>query len=758
MIVSPGAWRIPVLQKPIQFVTSLKSKTITCTMSKPQAIMTGVRPTEKPPSTEQGADLNQFTIQWQSIPKRYHRWSIDTHSQASVSLQSYKHIKHSAKYVFAKLKTAKREIGSSVANSELEPEANMATTTKAGLGKDGRIILGAKGEIYRLSDFSVEVFDWVPTAPPDSDTSAETHNALYLIHRMDLTRSPSLNTDPKVPTEVKIVRVFPLFYDRNNGSNLLRMLYIIKTSHNGLGLCLKESNKGEVDIAFQIDSYMDYSSVPVDSEEYFVLFNSKKSILYTFSYQTASLVGQYNVQCLNGHPIFDLKGTFLIYHVDSASNSTISRQNLIPINLSSKNNLLNKLIKTFSNTAMDSLLMFSEVSQNKISRIVEKKQELEHKSTANGEDQNGARNGTGDTPLNGDEDESRLKDTYKQIFVELYNTISRSSSYVELVDLSNKRQLFQLSLPTGCSELSLSPFDLQFLSVSNRGDDIYLWDYTHANDAIVLVDKYCRGKTPAVVQALNWGPGNSSVLCLSKGNGSLHCFLNESLRNYESLKIRKTEHASKQTKMLGQPNRPWCLSSLKLRDFAVVRPLFVSDFVVALDENSSLLKINLETGVIAGYVDLKPLSFSGKGLGHQPHKQNKKVSALLMNREIEVETCKPFLAAYNNTRYKFIEVEVTDIGPPIFSNIESFLTTAKEYNIGKTFHDKAQQQNRREGLDGVPLAEYTATEESPSDIVDSSKTSIETCVRSPSALTPSAALPPKVPSLILAQANIPDSP
>ncbi|GAV27706.1 hypothetical protein PMKS-001174 [Pichia membranifaciens] len=442
---------------------------------------------------------------------------------------------------------------------------------------------------------------------------------------------------------------------------------------------------------FTVSKDIEYTWYSVDSEDYFVLFDKTNSVLHVFDSKTTQLLDKYSVEVCNSNPVFDLKGSVLMYVPKGDAN--MEKKNLTPVDLSSKKNLLNKLIVTFSNTALDSMFLFSEVTQQKIKNILEAHKKGENAS--NTENDNSA-----DKSAKGSsQDNEKLKDNYRDIFTEIYNTISKTSAYVCAVDLETKKQMFQLSIPAGCSKLSISPFDLQFLTANNRGDEIFLWDYTKAYESIVLMDKYNRGKTSAIIDQLEWGTGNSSILCLSRQNGSLHYFVNESLRNYEDLKVRKTKRRNKSVAGAasnGSPNSgksvsnsSWCLSHLKLKSFKVVRSLLTKDFIVALGQNNEILTIDIESGCIDGVINLEKKLSQLSSNSFQGDNSN--IKSELLNQEIEVETCKPFLPAYNNKKYKFTEIDVSIADSNVFNDIDSHTEVVKEYNVaGVLFKNKVQ--------------------------------------------------------------------
>jgi hypothetical protein len=636
----------------------------------------------------------KYTLEWTDPPLKYQQWTEGYADCNSISKQSYNQIKHSAKFLFNKVRSPayseKKEHKNSALNRDkrdndsetLVAVENSEPSSLNSLGTSSRhaVSIGSHGEVYMHSEsVKTQVYDWLPCYYDKDDSDVNNHAR---INSLDLHLViPSMNV---AGSQAGRDRIFPLLYDRHVDTEC-KMLLLCKSPKDKLQMYIVgESQANFVDYPLHQDIER-YSSIPVDSEDYFVLFDKKISILVVFDYK-GELIGEYEVEVCNGAPVFDIKGKHLIFSVGGGSKNSIDKRKLTHIHLSARKNLLNKLIKTFSNTVLDSMFMFSEVSQNKIRRMLEQE----------GGDINGMqtqpKNAISDDEGIYSDEENEKMNNYREIFVELYNTINYKSAYVRVVQLNTQRTAFQITIPNGCTKVSLSPYDLQFLTASSRGDEIFLWDYTNAPDSVVLMDKFTRGITSAVIERLDWGSGNASIYCLSRQNGSLHCFANESLRNYENMTTRRhsnTSKSGKHGKSMPQTTTPpvsWRMSNLKLKSFTVVRLGFAKDFIIGLNKHNDVLLIDAEKGLVAGIMDhTRFVSItsigSNKGLLDTLtlHTQN-------VSPEIEVEPCKPFLPAYNNKNYKFMQVEEVDTGPAFFDDIEGNLRIAKEYSIAGSLH------------------------------------------------------------------------
>lgn len=650
-------------------------------------------------SDENFNDMSLIINVKEDIPSKYKQWSLDY--DKSNTIQSYNQLKSSAKYIFSKFKSPNEKINPTIYGSD----DNNSNDNVGKINKDGThnisTCIGNTGEIFRIdsNNFKIDVYDWIPRDIIRQNGISIDNKSLYLIDSFS-----NLNDN-----NFKQKKIFPL----NHYGDFTLPNYLIIYENNKL---IQVSINGKLwNLRFQFDSNSEYEPYLIDSNKFIVLFNKTKSTLHLFQYSNFELIDTFEIETENSNPLFDLKGSFLMYVPKIIKNN--DKKNLTPVNLSSKKNLMNKLMKTFSNTVMDSMFMFSEITQQKIKKKLNDSNKMLDNNENQTENDNNYTN----------------KENYMDLFTELYNTITKNSSYIYAIDLTTKKQLFKLSIPYGCSKISISPYDLQFLTVSKRGDEIFLWDFTNSNDSIVLMDKYIRGKTSSIIDQLEWGTGNQSILCLSRQHGSLHYFINESLRNYEDLKTRKNEKKKSKnnfsitaTKNDGTNthdnnnnnnneyfnNNSWCLSNLGLKEFKIVRSLFIKDFIIALNSENNLLTIDIESGCIDGFLKIDDSQTKNVKL-------NFKDDIIIdietedINPEIEIESCKPFVPAFNNKKYKFKQIEMIDNNTNndndnndidlvnILSDLDSRVRVVKEYNIAGTLYEnkiKAKNEKIRQKL------------------------------------------------------------
>ncbi|CAI5758585.1 unnamed protein product [Candida verbasci] len=264
-----------------------------------------------------------------------------------------------------------------------------------------------------------------------------------------------------------------------------------------------------------------------------------------------------------------------------------------PIKLNSKTPLFNKLLSTFSKSALDGLYKFSKLSSKKFNEYMNNELEL-----------------------------NSLGSSIKKSTLEFLKP--SDNQILIIVDLSNDKILARLKFPDGVSKCSLSPFDSKLLIVDKRGDAIYLYDLFKLPLEISLTNKYIRGKTSAVVSDLTWSyNGNVSFGVITKLSGSIHWY---------DLNLEKS----------------WILSNFKgLKFFNLSNQLSV------LDENNNLKLFN-ENGSSDYEFNLpkSPVStFKNRPEKEVKMEEIKKVMSPLS--QAEIETCSPFLNLINNKRIEF---------------------------------------------------------------------------------------------------------
>ncbi|KAK6202893.1 uncharacterized protein RJT21DRAFT_112831 [Scheffersomyces amazonensis] len=216
-----------------------------------------------------------------------------------------------------------------------------------------------------------------------------------------------------------------------------------------------------------------------------------------------------------------------------------------PVKLPASGPLLNKVLSSLSKTALDGLYRFSEMSSLKVKSLM-----------------NPPSSSTGTTsPISNSVNSSTIDSISSSIGKLLYSTASTTAAtlqktiikttsgtivndnqLIKIVDLANDRVLGIIKPPGGVSNVSLSPYDLQLVSVNYRGDSLYMWDLYRLPLEMSLIGKFERGKTSAIIEEIFWfmhhvkPPGNGinkdeaiygnnlGFGCISKNSGSVHWF------------------------------------------------------------------------------------------------------------------------------------------------------------------------------------------------------------------------------------------
>ncbi|KAK6464650.1 hypothetical protein DFJ63DRAFT_334203 [Scheffersomyces coipomensis] len=237
-----------------------------------------------------------------------------------------------------------------------------------------------------------------------------------------------------------------------------------------------------------------------------------------------------------------------------------------PVKLPASGPLLNKVLSSLSNSALDGLFKLSELSSMKVKSLI-----------STDSPTNPTSNNTPSTTTATMMETPTLNSIGKSIGKLLYSTASTTAHtlsstmkktwedgynnrIIKILDLSNDKVLGIFKPPGGVSKLSLSPYDLQLISVNMRGDSLYMWDLYRLSYEISLIGKFQRGKTSAIISEIFWFMNNnynhkddlvygnnSGFGCINKDSGSIHWFninylsgtLNNNHNYPNSLKMKK---------------------------------------------------------------------------------------------------------------------------------------------------------------------------------------------------------------------------
>lgn len=455
----------------------------------------------------------------------------------------------------------------------------------------------------------------------------------------------------------------------------------------------------------------------------------------------------------DGTPIFDLVGTWLVYsptkaeykHMKRSANQKILAKNssprtqFTPVKLPPAGPLLNRVVSAVSSSALDSLFKLSELSSRKIKSYMSK--------------------------------ESRAKKIEKEVVISLHSvssqigkilystatTIQKSTQHdnnidnelIKIVDLSTGKTMAIFKPPAGVSYVSLSPYDLQLVHASLRGDHFYMWDLYKLPSDVSLIGKFVRGKTSATVKEIFWfinlnnesiKGNNSGFGCITKKSGSVHWYnINylsggDSSKNYPNILGDVYEDISSDDFL-----DSWILSSLHANKFVALpassnffgntsgssgkmRGSLRSSSSGSNSATDSLHKMN-QLAVVDHKNRLKLLSPLN---GHHVYmyelpvvkvdKQfipiceattdavaKEKAAEINPLSQTEIETCSPYLNLVNN---KNIEFAVYD-----FENDDDSACFAKTFEeFGKPIPLKALDFGKRE-MDSTRLSDSESNED-----------------------------------------------
>ncbi|KAG7714761.1 hypothetical protein KL949_004597 [Ogataea haglerorum] len=488
---------------------------------------------------------------------------------------------------------------------------------------------GDEGEVYMVHDDCIEVWDWVIPGKMQSD------RRLWMVAKV---------TD-LVPRGF-VLKVFPICSRRHLGGYFA--LVLVRNAYKELQFLVVDFSAGNVTgLTYAFTGHdVNFVVKGLKSTHHFAIGSSNGTVV-VYNVRSRKRRATYSCIVVNNEPVFDLCGDWLIYNAPSQSKSLKkwrAEHDLTPLKLSRHISLLNKLWKGLSKTALDSVLMFSEISHSKFRKFFSREGLAQSGEQASG--------------LSTDDDELLRSHNFREMLAAILNTLNVNSNYLLMVDLARNQTMFCFSPPDGCSAVSLSPFDLSVATVTNRGDDVYLWDYSKFDKDITLLDKYKRGKTSAVISDILWTSNNQSLVLLSKPNGSVHLFVNESLTGM--LQSRPSSRQLSDNQNAEQTPFDWCISNANIKKISIPTLPMPLDYqryhteISALTDAGNVVRIDQETGRMV-WKYTPPAAPSTTSMTGMKEVAPVPLELQLVDpiAEAEVETCKPFPFVYNNRRIQY---------------------------------------------------------------------------------------------------------
>lgn len=443
--------------------------------------------------------------------------------------------------------------------------------------------------------------------------------------------------------------------------------------------------------------------------------------------------------CFDDKPIFDIVGNWLVYsptkyefdHLKIISNSAdkmISKsentdldpiatnydktQNIhtdtmfTPVKLPPPGPLLNRVISTLSNNAIDGFLKLSEVSSNKLKAYLNKDKETENKDD---KDMVHSINAFGKSV--GKVLYSTASTTVSTIHKTTMSLQPNDNQLIKIVDLSNDTIMAVFKPPGGVSNLSLSPFDLHLVQSNYRGDNFFMWDMFRLPKEISLIGKFNRGKTSAVIKEIFWFTNHydsASIIqgnnvgfgCITKSAGSVHWFninylSGDSAKNFPNSLVQ--EGQEKPQDLQKHFLDSWVLSSINATKFIplpnianninnkyksntkyIVNQLAILDsnnhirLISALDGNH-LFKYELPNVEVSKHVIIEKKLDEAYRMPHSSSDSG--TNSIIPLSQAEIETCGPYLNLINSKNVQFSTYGFSDSK----TDFEAFLQEYTEY-------------------------------------------------------------------------------
>lgn len=394
-------------------------------------------------------------------------------------------------------------------------------------------------------------------------------------------------------------------------------------------------------------------------------------------------------------PIFDLVGNWLVYSPrkdefknnildigcdkislddfdpiiqTSQKKNHLTTREYTPVKLPPPGPLLNRLVSSFSSSALDGIFKISEASSNLVREYLNKEQKFRSLSPDDKEF-NVILNSLGKTL--GKILYSTASSTVSTLQRSAVNLKLHDNQHIKIIDLSNDLIIATFRAPGGVSNLSLSPFDSQLVHSSLRGDSFYIWDLHKLPHEVSLVGKFTRGKTSAIIRDIFWFinnhdhdiTGNNLGFGCISNSGTVHWFnvnyLFGSLLNHPNiLGKEKFEDSLKE-----QFKDSWILSSLNAKRFIKLpnvsnsnignKNIYFNQLAILDDKNQVKLLSSLNGNhqykyVIPDQPILTNIEYSKPA--RNTIEQNANIHPL---SQTEIETCAPYLNLINNRNITF---------------------------------------------------------------------------------------------------------
>lgn len=479
-------------------------------------------------------------------------------------------------------------------------------------------------------------------------------------------------------------------------------LYLLKYDRHSKCPIVRANNGGE------LNHIVNHSSRPI-AEKNNIRLEQGELLLKTATFDSS--------------PIFDIVGSWLVYSptkvesdyykqlVGSSDQVASSLQSLklrkslyTTVKLPTPGPLLYRVVSSVSNTALDKLYKFSEMSSKRVRGYLAKSDKIIDKDVS-------------------------LHSISNSIGSALYSTASKlkklamssgENEVVKVVDLANGQVMAMFKPPGGISRVSLSPYDLQLVHANYRGDNFYMWDLYKTPREVSLIGKFMRGKTSASIKEIFWFVNdkntdiikgtNSGFGCITKKLGSVHWYN----INYVSCGNENNNHPNQllgnriDNSNSGQFLDSWILPSMKAVGFCKLptcsnvpsspqtsqtrvdkQQFYKVNQLAFLDQRNNLRLVSPLNGkhtfkYILPREPASSLPIIGESEAplFNPIKYSRNVERLNIQEfdtplcQAEIETCSPYLSLINNKNVEFSTYEISGDDP-----VNSFYDIFEDFGI-----------------------------------------------------------------------------
>lgn len=376
---------------------------------------------------------------------------------------------------------------------------------------------GVNGEIFIAYNNTIEVWDWIPSAlelhelensNPNYLYDDDSNDTLFLVASLFDIKGSILNITPincdQLTNTYTILITSLLQSETIFTLKTFGQLFEEQESISNISLILPPCVHGLY--PFTIKNSSRFIGIATN-EGSLTIFDTVKNHPLSLSLDAAIIEDQV---------IFDISGRYLAY-VPNQSPIDIEDQTLLIVPNSPKNadSIYSKFLNNLSITAIDGVTKLSDLNYSMISKNL-------HDISSND-----------------------LKTNLKNYLSCLINGFKQLNQFVIIYDLVEETKIGCFQPPNGCSNLSLSLFNSQLITINQRGDQLYNWDISRLPIEISLIDIQTRGKTSSIVDEIHWSSQNS-IEIITRSSGSIHCFHNETnnwvLSNMKCLKLSNLQN------------------------------------------------------------------------------------------------------------------------------------------------------------------------------------------------------------------------